>query len=441
MSPRSIIRRYLLISGLYTLSASVIWGVNTLFLLDAGLNIFQVFIANALFTASMAIFEIPTGVLADTAGRRLSFLISVVVLAIGTLGYVGAAAIDGGLLLFVVMSIVLGLGYTFYSGAVEAWLVDALNAANYGEELDRVFATGAIVSGVAMLIGSLGGGLLGSIDLAIPFLVRVGLLAALFVIAFAVMHDIGFTTHPLSLDTLPAEMGRVARTSITYGWKQPPVRLILIISFIQMGFISWTFGAWQPYLLRLLGREEVWVAGVVAALISLATIAGNSVVEWFTRYCGKRTTLLLWAAGIQTAAAVGVGLVSSFWIALPLLLLMMGTLGVMGPVKQAFLHQTIPSEQRATIVSFDSLVGSGGGFASQTGLGYLSQVRSISAGFVTGGLTTVIVLPLLLALRRLNHPADVIVGTAGERGGCAAQGLPEISAVDTTPRRETTVIT
>ena len=82
-----IIRNYLTIVGLYTLSASVIWGVNTLFLLEAGLDIFGVFIANGVFSASMALFEIPTGVLADTRGRRVSFLLSVAILGLGTLGY------------------------------------------------------------------------------------------------------------------------------------------------------------------------------------------------------------------------------------------------------------------------------------------------------------------------------------------------------------------
>ena len=62
MTPRQVERSYLLISGLYNLSASLIWGVNTLFLLNAGLDIFQVFIANGIFTASMMVFEIPTGV-------------------------------------------------------------------------------------------------------------------------------------------------------------------------------------------------------------------------------------------------------------------------------------------------------------------------------------------------------------------------------------------
>ena len=128
MTSAKVIRSYLTITGLYTLSASLIWGVNTLFLLDAGLSILGVFIANGVFTGSMALFEIPTGVLADTRGRRLSFLLSLAIVSVGTVGYVGVGAMGGGLGLFVAMSVVLGLGYTFYSGAVEAWLVDALEA-------------------------------------------------------------------------------------------------------------------------------------------------------------------------------------------------------------------------------------------------------------------------------------------------------------------------
>src|SRR5918999_4185453 len=154
MDPQRVIRSYLVVHGLFTLSASLIWGVNTLFLLEAGLNIFEVFVANAVFTAAMALFEIPTGVLADTRGRRISFLASESVLLVGTLAYVGVAAINGGVVLFSLASIVLGLGYTFYSGAVEAWLVDALKAVGDEGELDPVFSRGSMVSGAEVGRGS-----------------------------------------------------------------------------------------------------------------------------------------------------------------------------------------------------------------------------------------------------------------------------------------------
>jgi MFS family permease len=229
---------------------------------------------------------------------------------------------------------------------------------------------------------------------------------------------------------VPGEMRKIAQESITFGWKKKSVRLLIIAAFVQSIFMAWGFYAWQPYFLELLGQDLTWVAGVVAALIALSTIAGNSIVERITRFCGKRTTLLLWAAGLQTIAAIGVGLAGSFWLAVTLYLLVMGTVGVWGPVRQAYMHQDIPSEQRASVISFDSLVSSGGSMFGQIGLGRLAQVQSIAAGYVFGGFVMVLVVPFITLLRRLAEPADVIVGTAGKHGACAAQGIPNVSAVD-----------
>ncbi len=66
----------------------------------------------------------------------------------------------------------------------------------------------------------------------------------------------------------------------------------------------------------------------------------------------------------------------------------------------------------------------------QLTLGRIAQVQSIGAGYVVGGFTTVLVLPIVYLLRRRSEPADIIVGTAGKGGMCAAQGLPNVSALD-----------
>ncbi len=439
-TPAGVVRAYLAVTGLFTLSASVIWGVNTLFLLDAGLDIFEVFVANAAYTAGMVLFEIPTGVVADTAGRRRSFLLSAIVLFAGTLGYVGIAAYGGGLVPFVLVSILLGLGFSFYSGAVEAWLVDALKATGYEGQLDRVFARGAMVSGAAMLVGTVGGGLLGSVNLAWPFLVRAALLAAVFVVGLKTMHDIGFTPRVMTASAIPGEMKRVLDASLTFGWRSRSVRAIVLVSLVHGGFMMWAFYAWQPYFLELLGRDAVWVAGVVSALIALSTIAGNALVEFFARFCGKRTTLLLAASSVLSVASIGVGLADSFWPAVMLLLVATTALGVGAPVQQAYLHEVVPSSERATVVSFVSLAGSAGGIGGQLGLGYLSRTQGVAFGYVTGGFGLLLALPPLLALRSLGERADMIVGRrAGKRSPCAGQGLPEVASVDTLARQPTPV--
>jgi MFS family permease len=412
VEPGAIIRTYLLITMLFNLSASLIWGINTLFLLDAGLNIFEVFVANAVFTAGMVLFEVPTGVVADTRGRRLSFLCSAAVLLVGTLAYVGVAAIEGGVILFSLAGIILGLGYTFYSGAVEAWLVDALRASGFRGQMDRVFARAQMVFGASMLVGTVGGGLLGTLDLSLPYVVRAGLLAAAFVVGWLAMHDIGFTPRAVRWRGVTGELRKVARAGISYGWMHPSVRLLMLVSLVFAGFFSWAWYAWQPYFLDLWGEPAVWLAGVIAALFALAGIAGNALVRRVARPGIRRTTILLATAAVATATMVGVGALQSFWIAVPLFLIGAVAFGLAGPVKQTYLNAIIPSEQRATILSFDSLVAGVGSVGGQAGLGYLSQVQSIPAGFVVGGLATVLSLPLYARLRARGDHADLV--TEGE---------------------------
>ena len=97
-SARHVQRVYLLLLLLHTLAASFIWGINTLFLLDAGLSNAEAFAANAFFTAGMVVFEVPTGVVADTRGRRLSYLLGTLTLAVSTVALPPDVARDRALL-------------------------------------------------------------------------------------------------------------------------------------------------------------------------------------------------------------------------------------------------------------------------------------------------------------------------------------------------------
>src|SRR5262245_3053199 len=228
MTSASVIRSYFAISGVHTLSASRIWGVSTLFLLHAGLDGFGVFLSGAAFTAGNVLFDIPTGVVADTVGRRAAFLLSAPILCAGTLAYVAIPHTGlPPLIPFVLVSVFVGLGFSFYTGALEAWLVDALAATGFDGSLDTVFSRGAMVTGAAMLVGTLAGGLLGQIDLAIPYFARSALLALAFVLALRSMHDLGFKARPLTLTTLRAELAAVAKSGLRYGWGQRSLRLLM----------------------------------------------------------------------------------------------------------------------------------------------------------------------------------------------------------------------
>jgi predicted MFS family arabinose efflux permease len=228
------------------------------------------------------------------------------------------------------------------------------------------------------------------------------------------MHDLGFTPRTMHLHGIVGEMRKVGRTGITYGWQAPAVRLLVIESFVTWGFFSWAWYAWQPYFLELYGENAIWLSGLIAALFAGAGIVGNVLVKRVAKPGRKRTTILLSAAAITTTAMVATGAVRYFWVTVPIFLLGAVAGGVLQPIRQTYLHHSIPTSERATLVSFDSLVGSLGSVGGQTGLGYLSQERSIPAGFVIGGLATLLTLPIFARLRGLNEPADQITEEAPE---------------------------
>jgi MFS family permease len=401
MNARLIIRTYLGIAAGTTLAQSLIWGINTLFLLSAGLDIFQVMLVNAAYTVAQVFFEVPTGVVADTVGRRVSYLLAVGIILVSTLLYLWFGLAHMGVGPFALASALLGLGYTFYTGAVDAWMVDALHSVGYKEKLEPIFARYGMVFGVFMLIGTTAGGLLGQLDLWIPYVARAAVLVPAFLLGLLVMRDLGFQSRPLTLASFGHETRRIATAGVTYGLRDRTVRFIMFATLVQGVFFIYGFYSLQKYFLDLLGRDNlVWVSGVIAAAVGLTTILGNMLVTRIMRRTTDRGLILMVATGVSAIAVVGAALIQNFWIAVPLYLVSTLMFGVSLPVKQGWLNARIPSEQRATIISLDALFGDGGMTVGQVGLGYVSQAVSIPFAWLLGGLTQFAGVPLLGQARR-----------------------------------------
>lgn len=399
---------YLILTLLNTLASSFIWGINTLFLLDAGLNNTQAFTANAFFTVGQVLFEVPTGLVADIKGRRISYLLGTVTLALSTLMYVGAWYIEAGFIFWAISSVVLGLGFTFFSGATEAWLVDSLKFANYEGGLDAVFAKGQIVSGIAMLSGSVAGGYIAqATNLSIPYFFRAGFLILNFLVALLFMKDWGFESS--ENQNLLKKVKSQFMTSIDFGWKNLSVRWVMLAGLFSSGVGFYTFYAMQPYLLELWGDSEAYgIAGLAAAIVAGAQILGGVLVPYIRKLFQKRTSILIVTVVVNVAMLLLAGLTSSFWIAIGLLSIWGIMFAVVMPVRQAYLNGLIPSEKRATVLSFDNMLGSGGGVAIQPALGRAADVWSYSVSFMIGAGIQAAALPFILMARKEKPESDEI---------------------------------
>ena len=407
-TPRSIQRTYLLLLLGNTLAASLIWGINTIFLLDAGLSNLEAFAANAFYTAGMVVFEVPTGIVADTVGRRASYLLGTVTLTASTLLYVFLWQVEASFWAWAAGSMLLGLGFTFFSGAVEAWLVDALTATGFDGEMESVFGRGQIVTGAAMLTGSLAGGFIAELtSLGVPFVLRGVVLAVMFVVAFRLMHDVGF--EPQRGSRPLAEMRRIAAESIDYGWRVPAVKWLMVGALFTGGVGIYTFYALQPYLLELYGDPNAYqIAGLVAAIVAGSQILGGVAAPRIRRLFQRRTSALIALGALSVITLVLIGLIESFWGVIGLIVVWGLVFAATMPIRQTYLNGLIPSRQRATIISFDALMSSSGGVWAQPALGRAADVWGYGPSYAIGAGIEAIALPFLALSRRQNAPADTV---------------------------------
>ncbi|MDZ4063762.1 MAG: MFS transporter, partial [Coriobacteriia bacterium] len=349
-------------------------------------------------------------------GRKASFLLGIAVLFVSTLLYVGASRYSWGVWAFVGASVLIGFGFTCQTGAVDAWLIDALDHVGYDRPREQVFARGGMVFGIAMLVGTLVGGFLGQVDLELPYVVRAVILLVTFAATLSMMHEIGFEPRPLEVSRFGAETRAILDAGTRYGWRSRVVRPLMFVSAAQGLFMMYFFYSSQPYALDLLGRPDlVWVAGVLTALFGLAGVVGNSMVKRVTKASWGRNParLLAWgavvaAAGVAALGVLGVlapeqGSLAAFAVMVGLFAFFGVISGVTGPVRQAFLNEHIPSRQRATVLSLDSFFGDVGGSVGQPGLGLVARTFSIPVGYLIGAAIMGVAYPLY---RRAGRAAE-----------------------------------
>ena len=403
-----IVKTYVALTLLSTFASSFIWGINTLFLLNAGLTVTEAFTANAFFTAGQVIFEIPTGVVADTTGRRRSFLLGAATLFVSTLVYYWLWRIHGPFWAWALVSIFLGLGFTFFSGATEAWLVDGLKAAGYKDQLDSVFAKGSIANGVAMLTGTLAGGFVAqATNLGVPYLMRVAALGLTFLLAFLFMHDDGFK--PKAKTSVLKDMKSVFADSVTFGFKKAPVRWMMLSGVFTGGVGIYAFYAMQPHLLNLYGESTSYaVAGISATVVAGAQIIGGFLVPYAGRVFAKRTSFFIFGTALGVVALALIGLLGNFYLVVAIFSLWSVFWAANIPIRQSYINQLLPSQQRATILSCDNMLASAGGVVAQPILGKTADVYGYPTSYIGSAIFQFLALPFVVLARRENADSDKI---------------------------------
>jgi MFS family permease len=233
------------------------------------------------------------------------------------------------------------------------------------------------------------------------------MLGVTMVVAIRFMHDLGFEPQR---DVSPATAIRtVIRGSIDGGFRNRPVRWLMLAAPFSAGAGIFVFYAAQPYLLELYGDKTAYgVAGLAAAIVAGVQIVGGLTVSRVRGLFGRRTSALLIGGALNVVLLVLLWLTHDFVVALLLLGAWSFVFAVESPLRQAFINGLIPSEQRATVLSFDSLMASSGGVVAQPALGRVADVNGYGAAYFVSAAISALALPFVFLARREHASSDPI---------------------------------
>jgi MFS family permease len=176
------------------------------------------------------------------------------------------------------------------------------------------------------------------------------------------------------------------------------------------GVAVYVFYALQPHLLNLWGDPTAYgVAGLVAAIVAGAQIAGGLLTPKIRSLFQRRTSALLLLQAVGVGILALIGLVGNFWMVVLLVVIWALSGSAIRPIRQSYMNAMIPSKQRATILSFDSLMSSAGGIVAQPALGKSADIWGYQASFLLSAVGSAFALPFVIRARRLAAPADTEV--------------------------------
>ena len=398
-------RIYLTLSFLQAVFFYAAFTIDSLYyVITAHLDPLQLVLVGTTLELSVLLFEIPTGIVADLYSRRLSTIIGFFLIGIGFLVQ-GAWAF---FLPILAAQLLWGTGYTFTSGAVEAWISDEIGEENAGE----AFLNGAQRGQFGAMTGIVLGTLLGTINLRIPILTCGVLFLCLAVYLLLKMPEEHFKPAPREALHTWGNMRNTFKAGFSMLRVRPALISILAIGFFY-GLYSEGFDRlWVALMLDRfvfpLVPTVIWFGGihfVEAGLSSFVLGHVRNKIDLSTNRALIRL-LILASAGLSLALVV-FAFAGMLWLAIGMLWLIGILRGIIGPLHTTWVNQKLDPQVRATVISMAGQVDAIGQIAGGPGVGLIARLVSIPIGIFTSATLLTPVLALLgKQYARNNGSAD-----------------------------------
>lgn len=382
---KSTIRQYYILLAITQVAIGMIAAMYVTFLLGKGLNLFEINLVNAAFFITLFVCEIPTGAFADVFGRKMSFILSCTLFAISMFLYGVSDSLPG----FIIAEIIGAIGATFASGAFDSWFVDKLKFHDYTDPLGPLFSRATQIKHGARLSSALFGAFLADFSMVLPWLIGGSLFTVAGTTALFTMKEEYFERKTLSFRAGVNALTNTVKTSIEYGVRNENIRFVMILTLVLAFATMAPNMQWQPYFKNWLPSQLSM--GFIFVGVSLSLMFGGWLApKVLSRVTDERKALVV------CLAVIGVGILGSVSLLVlpPIIFFFLAHevgRGAFEPIKTAYLHDNIPSKERATVISFESIAHHLGGVVGLIASGLLAEYGSIQLAWIVSGVSLLLV--------------------------------------------------
>lgn len=375
-------KTFVWLSGASQFATALHFTTYVLFLRSLGMDFFFAGVVNVVFYVTLSLFEIPTGVVADVFGRKISYVVSRFIIAFGFVAYFFADSFWSCAL----AEFVLAIGMTFQTGAFDAWCVEELKAEGREDEIPKAFAGAEQATQAGGLAGAWVGAFVSSnLGLAAPWFIGGVLYLGFGFLGYFLMREKHFIRgEEKSLSERSEEFKQTFLNGLRAVKDNSRVRFIFLIGSLYTFACMGPNMQWQPFFFEMV--KEQWVLGWVYTAISLSIIFGSRISgAILNRMEDEEQVLKLSILIFGIWLIVTVLVPKNIWFALPPLLIHEFARGIFRPVKNAYLNSHLPSKERATAISFEAIAHHAGGGLGLLVSGYIAENYGISASWFLSG--------------------------------------------------------
>jgi DHA3 family tetracycline resistance protein-like MFS transporter len=406
MNKLTAARVFLLIEAVTSLLFGMIFTISSLYQVStANLSALQLVLVGTVLELSIFVFEVPTGVVADLVSRRLSVIIGFFLIGAGFI-------LEGALPIFwtiLLAQILWGVGYTFTSGATQAWITDEIGEDAAGP----IFLRASQISGLAGLLGIPLGVVLGRSQINLPLLIGGSLFAGLAVFLILFMPEDGFTPTPQGEHNTWQSMLHTLRGGLAMVRRRPALWNILLIGLFFGLYSEGYDRLWVKHLTDNLLTpggiqvEPVVLLGAINAGGTLLAIAATELVRrrLDTTNPNAIARMMMAASALMVAGLIAFAQARSLVLAIGMIWLIDVFRSINSPLYTTWVNQRLDPQVRATVLSMSSQVDAIGQITSGPALGMVGSLVSVRAAITASGLLLAPILGLFVrALRMPEAP-------------------------------------